>query len=268
MATTATAARYEAPRLDLPALRRSLRRTLGVAIAAQAALALLLAQWPGPARLGAGYFALALPWTLGVGAVLTRSLHLLQRDDGSPLARLNLATKVTLLRLFAVPLVIGLVLAGRLPAAGAVALLAALSDGLDGALARRRGEVTQLGRIADPSIDALFCGSTLAALALAGALPGWVVLLAGLRYALLAGGALALRLLAGSLTVRATVAGRRFYALQYGLLVLLLLVGAGEGELAVALRRWIPPALGALQLLVIAQLAILGRNLYAELRRG
>jgi len=171
-----------------------------------------------------------------------------------------------LLRLLAVPLVISLVLAGRLVMAGAVVLLAALSDWLDGALARRLDEVTQLGRVADPSIDALFCGSALAALALAGALPGWVVALAGLRYALLAGGALGLRLFAGYLPVRATFAGRLFYVLQYGLLVLLLLLGSGEG--AAALRRWIPPALGGLQVLVSLQLALLGRNLYAELRRA
>lgn len=253
---------------SLERLRGSLRRSLAVALLAQAAIALLIAAWPGPSRLGVGYFAIALAWTLGVGLALGRSLHLLHGDDGKLLPGLNLATKVTLLRLFAVPLVIGLVLAGHLRPAGVVALLAALSDWLDGALARGRSEVTQLGRVADPSIDALFCGSALAALALAGALPGWVVLLAALRYALLGGGALGLRLVAGSLPVRPTTAGRLLYALQYGLLVLFLLLGYSEAAPALVLRQAIPPALGALQVLVSVQLALLGRALYAELRRG
>jgi cardiolipin synthase len=252
-----------APRVDAPALLRSVWFYTLALVLAQAGLALLLAWRPGPPRLGAGFLAVALPWTLGVGLVLSRNLHLFYSAAGRPLTRLNLATRVTLIRVVAVPLVAALVLAGELRLAGLAVLLAALSDWLDGYLARRLDEVTQLGRVADPSIDALFCGLCLGALALAGRLPVWVFALVGLRYALLAAGALWLRLYAGFLPVRATFAGRLLYFVQYSLLVSLLL-SSGGGEAA----RWILGALGLLQVLVCLQLAVLGRSLFAELRHA
>jgi len=81
----------------------------------------------------------------------------------------------------------------------------------------------------------------------------------------LAGGALWLRLWAGYLPARATVAGRLFYFVQYSLLIALLLAG-GAGD--TALERWIPRALGGLQVLVLVQLLLLGRSLVRELRHA
>ena len=231
----------------------------------QVGLALLLAWRPGPRRLGAAFLAFALPWTLAAGLLLVRQVHLLYSEAGRPLRGLNLATRVTLIRVIAVPLVVSLILAGRPGLAGLALLVAALSDAVDGSLARRRGEVTQLGRVADPTIDAIFCGSSLSALALAGLLPAWVFALVVLRYALLAAGALWLRLWAGFLPVRATFAGRFYYFIQYSLLVGLPLMAAAGNTAA---GRWIPRALGGLQVLVILQLLLLGRSLYAELRHA
>ena len=253
------------PRLDLPALRRSVWRTIAVFALVQVAFAPLLAWRPGPAGLGLGFLAFALPWTLATGFLLARQVHLLYSEAGRPLRGLNLATRVTLIRVIAVPLVVTLILAREPRAAALAVLAAALSDAVDGSLARRRGEVTQLGRVADPSIDAVFCGSSLSALALAGLLPVWVFVLVVLRYALLAAGALWLRLWAGFLPARATFAGRFYYFVQYSLLVGLLL-GAAAGDTAAG--RWIPRALGGLQVLVILQLVLLGRSLHAELRHA
>jgi CDP-diacylglycerol--glycerol-3-phosphate 3-phosphatidyltransferase len=250
------------PRLDLPALRRSVWRTTLAFVLVQMGLALLIAWRPGPLRLGLGFLAFALPWTLATGLLLSRQVHLLYSEAGLPLRGLNLATRVTLIRMVAVPLVVSLVLAGELLPATLAFLAAALSDAVDGSLARRRGEVTQLGRVADPSIDAVFCGFSLSALALADLLPAWVFALVVLRYALLAAGALWLHRYAGFLPARATVAGRFYYFIQYSLLVGLLL-GAATGHTEAG--RWIPRALGVLQVLVILQLLLLGRSLYQEL---
>jgi CDP-diacylglycerol--glycerol-3-phosphate 3-phosphatidyltransferase len=58
--------------------------------------------------------------------------------------------------------------------AAAVFALASLTDRLDGDLARRRGLVTDVGKIADPIADKALTGSALVGLSLLGDLPWWV----------------------------------------------------------------------------------------------
>ncbi|MCB1162495.1 MAG: CDP-alcohol phosphatidyltransferase family protein [Candidatus Latescibacteria bacterium] len=246
--------------MDRPAVLRSVRRYTTALLLVQTALAALLAWRPGPPRVGAVYLVAALPWTLLVNAVLGRNVHLLYTAEGQPLTRLNLATRVTLIRVLSIPLVGVLVLQGESMMAGLVFLGAAVTDWLDGHLARRMNDVTQLGRIADPSIDALFCGLTFVALAAAQRLPGWLLVLAGIRYGTLLGGALFLKLYAGGVPVRATFLGRLFYFIQYSLLLAFLLFDTPVVD------RWTPRALGVLQVLVTAQLLLLGRTMLAEMR--
>ncbi len=81
-----------------------------------------------------------------------------------------------------------------------VFLLAALTDFLDGQLARRTGAVTELGKKLDPLADRIFISGTIIALTIAGVLP-WqgVVLVVGrdifmiLGYKLLTGRGFELR---------------------------------------------------------------------------
>jgi len=243
-------------------VQRSILNYLLILALVQGAAAMLLGIRPGPPARGWIFLLCALPWTALTGWISMRNAHLLYTIEGSRVSRLNLATRVTLLRVIAVPLLVVLILAREFPAAGFVFLGMALTDWLDGFLARRMGEVTQLGRIADPAIDALFCGVTCLALALVGLLPLWVFLLVLLRYAVLAGGAAGLRLLLGYLPVRATFAGRSFYLVQYGLLAAMLVMGRHSPWTRIA-----GSALGAVQVLVSAQLVGLGLSLYREARR-
>jgi len=245
--------------VDRPAVRRSILFYILSLTLVQAAAARLIAWRPGPAELGWNYLFIALAWTFLAGWITMRNAHLLYTFDGAKVSRLNLATRVTLLRVLAIPLLLALIFARSFPAAGIVFLGAAFTDWLDGFLARRMKDVTQLGRIADPSIDALFCGLTLLILGIIGLLPLPVLLLAALRYGILLAGALLLRLLLGRLPVRATFFGRLSYFLQYGLLAILLIVGDHPD--------WLGPmtwALGSVQVLVSVQLIFLGRSLYRE----
>lgn len=66
----------------------------------------------------------------------------------------------------------------------AVFVLAALSDLVDGALARRQGSTSDLGAFLDPLADKLLVGGSLAALAVRGVVPAWVVLIVLAREAL------------------------------------------------------------------------------------
>jgi len=96
---------------------------------------------------------------------------------------LTLPNLLTLLRLLLVPVLGVLILAD----AGAdtqwrwwatvVFVGAALTDLLDGALARRSGTVTTLGKIADPIADKAITGIALVGLSMIGELPWWVTLI-------------------------------------------------------------------------------------------
>ncbi len=97
---------------------------------------------------------------------------------GPPL--LNIANVLTGVRLALVPVFLAALLAqdGRSPdwrfAAFGIFALAALTDRLDGDLARRRGLVTAFGTIADPIADKALTGAALVGLSVLGLVPWWV----------------------------------------------------------------------------------------------
>ena len=244
--------------MDREAVRRSVFRYILYLSLGQAGIALFLAFVPGPRLLGLGYLAGALPWTVLVGLVLARNVHMLYTVEGRPLERLNPATRITLLRVICVPLLVALILTDHMLAATGVFLAAAITDWLDGFLARRMKDVTQLGRIIDPMIDAVFCGLTLLALFFAGQLPLWVLLVGALRYGLLTVGAAYIKLRFGYVAPEATFAGRMFYLLQYSLLTLLLLLHDAGAAI------WLQRGIGALQIIVFGQLVGLGLGMIRE----
>ncbi len=95
----------------------------------------------------------------------------------------NVANLLTGLRLLLVPVFAALLLhrSGELAAwrwaAFAVFFLASLTDRFDGQLARSRGLVTDVGKIADPIADKALMGTALVGLSLLDRLPWWVTLL-------------------------------------------------------------------------------------------
>ena len=90
---------------------------------------------------------------------------------------LNVANGLTVLRLALVPVFVVLLVrrgAGWRIAAFVAFGVASLTDLLDGELARRRGLITDFGKIADPIADKALTGSALVTLSLLGELPWWV----------------------------------------------------------------------------------------------
>lgn len=156
---------------------------------------------------------------------------------------LTLATKMTIVRILGVP-VFAILLAYYTTdlARGAanemlrwlalvIFVLLALTDALDGYLARSRGEVTQLGRILDPLADKALLLSALILLtrpsipALQPHVPIWFTAMAISRDVLLALGAMIIHAFAGSVEVRPSGAGKAATLFQMIAVVWVLLGG-------------------------------------------
>lgn len=89
----------------------------------------------------------------------------------------NIANALTVARLILVPVFVALLLGGGVAdriAACVVFGVASVTDFLDGELARRRGLITDFGKIADPIADKALTGSALVVLSWTGDLPWWV----------------------------------------------------------------------------------------------
>ncbi|MDD4956161.1 MAG: CDP-alcohol phosphatidyltransferase family protein [Candidatus Omnitrophica bacterium] len=84
---------------------------------------------------------------------------------------MNLANRLTLLRIVLVPVFITLVLYGKLTEALVVFTIATITDALDGYIARTRNEKTEIGAVMDPLADKLLIGSAFISFSLVSGLP-------------------------------------------------------------------------------------------------
>ena len=93
---------------------------------------------------------------------------------------MNLPTWITVSRLLGVPFILGLLLVptpNHLIWATGIFLLAASTDWVDGYLARRLDQVTELGKFLDPLVDKLLVLAPLVGLIELGEVPAWGVFL-------------------------------------------------------------------------------------------
>ncbi len=92
---------------------------------------------------------------------------------------LNLPNALTMLRILAVPVVV-VALLGETPNGDVIAAIvfagAALTDGLDGYVARSRGSITTFGKLMDPLADKLLIIGALVSLVSLGRLAAWVAM--------------------------------------------------------------------------------------------
>ncbi|PXY82762.1 CDP-alcohol phosphatidyltransferase family protein [Bifidobacterium asteroides] len=88
---------------------------------------------------------------------------------------------ISLLRILSIPLIAYLVANRHLIISLVVMLISALSDGVDGIIARRFNQVSKLGQILDPVADRLLILCSILALSIASILPWWLLALVGAR---------------------------------------------------------------------------------------
>lgn len=93
---------------------------------------------------------------------------------------MNLANKITIFRVFLVPFFM-IILYSNIAYSNYIAavifLIAALTDSLDGYIARSRNLVTNFGKFIDPLADKVLVSAALISLVELGKVPGWVVVI-------------------------------------------------------------------------------------------
>jgi len=139
-------------------------------------------------------------------------------------AQLNLPNAITLFRIFLVPVLVVVILTrfeGKEWVGVGVFLVAAASDFLDGWLARRRRQVTPLGKLLDPMADKLLISGAFISLVEVGVAPAWMVVVVIAREFAVTG----LRAVAAErgLTIAASAWGKIKMGVQVACIVALLL---------------------------------------------
>jgi len=142
---------------------------------------------------------------------------------------------ITFTRLLLVPVMVWLLLEGRYATALVVFVAAAVSDVVDGYLARRFHQQSYVGAVLDPAADKLMVVSTACTLTWLELLPIWVAIAVISRDAIIVLGFLAYRWLRGHVAMHPTWLGKANTGLVFGVFTLVLAQAAGLFEFG----RWL-----------------------------
>ncbi len=121
---------------------------------------------------------------------------------------MGLANWLTVLRIVLIPVFVLLLLYKRPGLALVVFASAALTDLLDGYVARRRGSQSRLGAFLDPMADKLLLTAAFVTLTHLRVLPAWITIVVISRDIILMMGALLIHMLGGRIHPRPTWAGK------------------------------------------------------------
>lgn len=137
---------------------------------------------------------------------------------------LSIPNLITLARILLVPVVVWAIAAGRMDLAFLLFLVAAVSDGVDGFLAKRFNMQTELGAYLDPLADKVMIVSIYVTLASTGVIPLWIVILVVSRDIMIVGAIILSWLIGNPVAIRPHVVSKVNTAAQivYAALVLAL----------------------------------------------
>lgn len=121
---------------------------------------------------------------------------------------MGLANWLTVLRILLIPVFVVLLVYRKPGAALVVFAVAALTDLLDGYVARRRGRESRLGAFLDPMADKALLIASFATLTYLRVLPAWIMILVVSRDAILMLGALLIHMIGGRIYPRPTIFGK------------------------------------------------------------
>ncbi len=137
---------------------------------------------------------------------------------------MNLPNSLTILRILLVPVFIGFLLSGRYEYALATFLIAGITDGLDGTIARVANQRTTLGAYLDPLADKLLLTSAFMTLAFLELVPLWIAILVLVRDIALMTATLLAKLTESGVDISPSFLGKgtTVFQLLYILLVIIL----------------------------------------------
>lgn len=118
---------------------------------------------------------------------------------------MNIPNLISLARLLSVPLAVWLILEGLFLAAFWLFVAAAVSDALDGFIAKRFDAQSVFGSYLDPLADKALLVSVYLSLGNAGHIPGWLVILVVSRDVMIVGGVLLMLMLTASYKVKPSI---------------------------------------------------------------
>ena len=127
---------------------------------------------------------------------------------------MNLANRITILRIILIPFFIAAIVYSRMDIALICFTLAVISDGIDGFIARAMDQKTQLGTILDPMADKLLLMSAFISLAVAKnipdqlRLPPYVPIIIISRDAFIVLGTIIIFFIKGDVEIRPSIAGK------------------------------------------------------------
>lgn len=184
------------------------------------------------------------------------------------LSALNIPNLLTLLRFALVPLVAYFLLGGEHGRALIVFFLAALTDLLDGWIARRFKMASALGAALDPIADKLNMFVATVLLGWAGLLPMWLAIAIVLRDVVIVAGALAYRFTLGPIKIAPTTLSKANTFIEFTVLLLVMASAARWIET----NRWLPAAFVFVFATVLASglqyIWIWGRKAVRDIRRA
>ena len=140
---------------------------------------------------------------LALRAIMLRPQRPTRR--GFPLSLPNL---ITLARILLVPVMVWAIASDQMTAAFALFLIAGISDGVDGFLAKRFGMATAVGAYLDPLADKVLIVSIYVSLGVIEAIPRWLVILVVSRDILIVGGIMLSWVLGDPITIKPATVSR------------------------------------------------------------
>jgi cardiolipin synthase len=170
---------------------------------------------------------------------------------------MNLPNALTVIRILLVPLFLYKALTGDLTFAVIVYVTAAITDGLDGFIARFWHLQTRLGTFLDPLADKLLIAASYVTLTILGLVPLWLTMAVLTKDIIVALGSLIVYLMQGNLTVRPRPIGKitTFFQFTYVPLVLATVILQRQGHVPVGTEGFLDPmalATGALTVIALA----------------
>ena len=115
---------------------------------------------------------------------------------------MNIPNTLTVLRIVLVPVIVILLIQGEYGKALICFIIAGVTDGLDGLIARSLNQMTVVGAYLDPLADKALVISMFATLAIVGVIPGWLAVVVISRDCIILGGILVMTLMSIDLEIK------------------------------------------------------------------